>query len=277
MKQAMPLLTAEDYTAFPPAASDYAYAYGDESLQFGELYLPSASARHPVIILIHGGCYTAAYDLKPIGAVARSLAGQGFAVWNIEYRRQDTDGDYPKMFLDVARAADYLRQIADLHGLDLARVISVGHSAGGHLALWLAARHKLLASSRLYLENPLPIRGVVALAAVADLAFALEQDLCAEALPVVMGGRPEEVPVHYQQASPRALLPLGLPQVHIIGSEDARMLDNARLYIADAQALGDEVELIILPEAGHFEIVSTTSSAWPKVQSAILDLSEKVD
>ena len=272
----MPLLAAEDYTAFPPAASDAAYAYGDESLQFGELYLPPASGRHPVIILIHGGCYTAAYDLKPIGAVARALAGQGFAVWNIEYRRQDTGGDYPKMFLDVARAADYLRQIADLHNLDLARVISVGHSAGGHLALWLAARHKLPASSRLYLENPLPIHGVAALAAVADLAFALEQDLCADALPVVMGGRPEEVPVHYQQTSPRTLLPLGLPQTHIIGSEDARMLDNARLYIADAQTLGDEIELIILPEAGHFEIVSTASSAWPKVQSAILGLSEKI-
>ena len=272
----MPLLTAEDYTAFPSAPPDAAYAYGEESLQFGELYLPAASAHHPVIILIHGGCYTAAYDLKPIGAAARALAKRGFAVWNIEYRRQDTDGDYPKMFLDVARAADYLRQIAHRRSLDLARVISVGHSAGGHLALWLAARHKLPASSRLYLENPLPIQGVVALAAVADLTVAFEQDLCADALPVVMGGRPEEVPAHYQQASPRALLPLGIPQTHIIGSEDTRMLANARLYIADAQALGDDIELVILPEAGHFEIVSPTSSAWPKVQAAILNLSKKV-
>ena len=269
----MPLLTAEDYTQFPSAPPDAAYAYGDETLQFGELYLPSA--HHSVIILIHGGCYTDAYDLKPIGAVARALADQGFAVWNIEYRRQNTGGGYPNMFLDVARAADYLRQIAHRRRLNLTRVIAVGHSAGGHLALWLAARHKLPASSRLYLENPLPIQGVVALAAVADLTVAFEQDLCADALPVVMGGRPEEVPAHYQQASPRALLPLGVPQTHIIGSEDTRMLANARLYIADAQALGDKVELVILPDAGHFEIVSPSSAAWPKVQAAILNLSQK--
>ena len=272
----MPLLTAEDYTRFPQAPPDFACAYGDDALQFGELYLPPAAASHPVIILIHGGCYTAAYDLKPIGGVARALAGQGFAVWNIEYRRQDTGGDYPNMFLDVAQAADYLREIAARHNLDLARVISVGHSAGGHLALWLAARRKLPPSSRLHRKNPLPIRGVVALAAVADPAFALEQGLCADALPVVMGGLPSEVPAHYTQASPRELLPLDAPQTHIIGSEDERMLANGRPYVDDARALGGDVEWIILPQAGHFEIVSTASPAWGAVQAAIHALSEKV-
>ncbi len=271
----MPLLTAEDYTRFPQIAPDYAYAYGDHPQQFGELYLPPARAKHPVIILIHGGCYRAIYSLKPISSTARALADQGFAVWNIEYRRQDTGGGYPRMFLDVAQAADYLRQISALHQLNLARVISVGHSAGGHLALWLAARRKLPASSRLHIAGALPIQGVVALAAVANPTLALEQGLCSEALPVVMGGAPQKVPAHYQHGSPQTLLPLGRPHTHIVGGEDATMLNNVRPFIAAAQALGDEAKLIILPEVGHFEIVSTASPAWQAVQSAIMALSEK--
>ena len=271
----MPLLTAEDYTQFPQIPPDYSYAYGDHPQQFGELYLPQTAARRPVIILIHGGCYNAAYSLKPIGAVAKALAGQGFAVWNIEYRRKDTGGGYPRMFLDVARAADYLHQISDLHQLNLAQVIALGHSAGGHLALWLAARHKLPESSRLHLDGALPIQAVVALAAVANPILALERGLCSDALPVVMGGLPEEVPAHYQHGSPPALLPLGVPQTHIIGSADMKMLNNVRPYIAAAQTLGDEVELITLPEAGHFEIVSTASPAWQTVQAAIHRLIEK--
>ncbi len=272
----MPLLTAEDYTQFPPVAPDDAYAYGDHPQQFGELYLPPTRAQHPVIVLIHGGCYQAAYNLKPISSLAKALADQGFAVWNIEYRRQDTGGGYPRMFLDVAQATDYLRQISALHPLNLAQVISVGHSAGGHLALWLAARHKLPASSRLHTAAALPIHGVVALAAVASPTLALEQGLCSEALPVVMGGTPAAVPAHYQHGSPQALLPLGRPQTHIVGSEDATMLNNVRAYMAAAQALGDEAELIILPEVGHFEIVSTASPAWQTVQSAIIALSAKL-
>ena len=265
----MPLLTAEDYQRFPQMPSDYSYAYGDHPQQFGELYLPPAAARHPVIVLIHGGGYHAIYNLKPIGSVAKALADQGFAVWNIEYRRKDTGGDYPRMFLDVAQAADYLYQIADLHHLDLDRVIAVGHSAGGHLALWLAARHKLPQSSRLHIEGALPIQGVTALAAVADPTLAFEQGLCRDALPAVMGGRPQDVPIHYQHGSPQALLPLAAPQTHILGSEDAKIMNNVRPYIAAARALGDEVELIVLPQVGHFEIVATTSSAWQTVQTAI--------
>lgn len=265
----MPLLTAEDYQRFPQTPPDYSYAYGDHPQQFGELYLPPLAARHPVIVLIHGGGYQAIYNLKPIGSVAKALAGQGFAVWNIEYRRKDAGGDYPRMFLDVAQAADYLYQIADSHHLDLDRVIAVGHSAGGHLALWLAARHKLPQSSRLHLEGALPIQGVAALAAVADPILAFEQGLCSDALPAVMGGRPQDVPIHYQHGSPAVLLPLAVPQTHILGSEDAKMLDNVRPYTAAARALGDEVELIVLPQVGHFEIVAPTSSAWQTVQTAI--------
>lgn len=265
----MRLLTAEDYQRFPQTPPDYSYAYGDHPQQFGELYLPSAVVWHSVIVLIHGGGYQAVYNLKPIGAVARALADQGFAVWNIEYRRKDTGGGYPRMFLDVARAADYLYSIADLHHLDLDRVIAAGHSAGGHLALWLAARHKLPQSSRLHLEGALPIQGVAALAAVADPILAFEQGLCSDALPAVMGGRPQDVPIHYQHGSPAALLPLEVAQTHILGSEDVKIMSNVQPYIAAARARGDEVELITLPQVGHFEIVATTSPAWQTVQAAI--------
>ena len=122
-----------------------------------------------------------------MGTVSRALADAGFAVWNIEYRRAGNGGDYPNMFLDVGAAADHLLQIADEHNLDLSGVITIGHSAGGHLALWLAGRHRLTASSPLYSTDPLPIAGVVALAALSDVAFAFERDMGGDPLSLVMG------------------------------------------------------------------------------------------
>ena len=272
----MTLLTAEDYQLFPTVEPQHRYAYGAHSQQFCELTLPSAAPPHPVIILIHGGGYREMYNLRPLGTMVASLAEAGFAVWNIEYRRFGNGGDYPQMFLDVAAAADYLPQIAEAHHLDLRRVISMGHSAGGHLALWLAGRRSIEASSPLYVSEPLAIHGVAALAPLAHVTCGGESQLSSEALMAVMGGAPTDAPSAYRNGCPAKLLPLGVPQVILVGAEDVAMLDNAERYIKAAAAAGDDSQLIVLPGAGHFEIVAVDSKEWRDVRRAVLQLSEKL-
>jgi len=268
----MPVLSVDDYLNFPTVAPDVSYSYGEHPDQYVELFLPETGDNHPVIILIHGGCYREQYSIKPMGRMARALADEGFAVWSLEYRRAGNDGDYPTMFLDVARATDFIREKADTHNLNLNTVIAVGHSAGGHLALWLAGRHKLADDSALYIENPLPIHAVVALAPIADLTFAFEQGQCDGALTVVMGGEPDNAERNYADGSPRALLPLGVPQVHIIGTEDTEMLDNTKPYIESAVEQGDDAKLITIPDVGHFEVVDSTSDVWHIVRDVIVRL-----
>lgn len=271
-----PLLTAEDYLRFPRVEPDFRYAYGNDSQQFGELSLPRAAPPHPVVILIHGGGYREMYDLSPLGSLAASLTEAGFAVWSIEYRRHGNGGEFPQIFLDVAAAADHLKKISGSHSLNLDQVISVGHSAGGHLALWLAGRHRIKDSSLLFVEAPLAVHAVLALAPFADIARLAASDSCSDALLAVMGGRPDEAPGNYASGSPAELLPLAKPQAIIVGSEDTAILENARAYAGAAKALGDEASLTLLPDAGHFEIVSVQSPAWRQVRRSLLDLRERV-
>ena len=271
----MTLLTPEDYLNFPVLDADIRYSYGAHPEQFGDLYLPASAATHPVVILVHGGGYQQMYDLRPMGTVARSLAGAGFAVWNIEYRRAGNGGDYPQMFLDVAAAADFLPTIADRHGLNLASAITVGHSAGGHLALWLAGRRRISATSPLYRSDPMPLAGVVALAALADIGYAMQQETSSDALSIVMGGAPSDAPTNYRDASPRELLPLGVPQVHIVGSEDSTIRDNVRQYL-DAAEIDGDAGFLLIPNVGHFEIVAVTEPAWTTVREAIAALSARL-
>ena len=266
------LLTDQDYLRFPQVDADYRIPYGEHPLQFAELSLPATAPPHPVIILIHGGCYLEIYDLPPTRGMAAALTKLGYAVWNIEYRRHGCGGDFPNMFLDVAAAADHLRQIAAEHELDLARVLSVGHSAGGHLALWLAGRGRIEPGSPLHHAEPLPVQGVLALAPLVDIARAWHAGECAEALPVVMGGSPEDAPEHYRAASPIELLPLGVAQRILIGEHDSSILENVSGYMEAAQAHGDIAQLTIAPAAGHFEVVSVSSQAWAVVCDALVAL-----
>ncbi len=272
----MPLLTAEDYQQFPTVEPHHRYAYGSHAQQFGELTLPETPPPHPVIVLIHGGGYREMYDLRPLGSVVSALAEEGFAVWNIEYRRYGNGGDYPQMFLDVAAAADYLPQIAAARNLDLSRVISMGHSAGGHLALWLGGRRNIESSSSLFTRESLPIHGVAALAPLAHVTEGAESDLSSDALLAVMGGAPTETPSAYRNGCPAQLLPLNIPQRIIVGAEDAAMLDNAKRYIRAASEAGDDARLIVLPGAGHFEIVAVDASEWQDLRRAVLQLRQRL-
>ncbi len=257
-----PLLTAADYALFATEEPDHVYAYGADSQQFAELYLPDAPGPYAVIVMIHGGCYYARYDLRPISGAARSLAAEGFAVWNIEYRRYGNGGEFPAMFLDVGAAADYLREIAEKHALLLDSVIAMGHSAGGHLALWLASRPGLEENDSLYSPEPLPIAGIIGLASIADIGDAMERGICGEALPIVAGSQQANL----RQVSPEQLLPKDIPQIHMLGSQDELIDANLKRYV---EAAGDEAELLILEGAGHFELVAIDAPEWEAVVDAL--------
>lgn len=261
--------TVDDYVALPPVQADHRLHYGLEAQQFGDLYLPDKLGIHPVILLVHGGCWRAQYDLQPLGRFCVALTQAGFAVWNIEYRRLGNGGGWPITFLDVAQAADHLKTVADSFSLDLNCVLAVGHSAGGHLALWLAGRHQLPRHSPLFSLNPLPIKRVLSLAGVADLEAGVSRQICGDGCAELIGGAPEVVPERYAQGSPASLLPLGVPHWHIVGSEDKSVpAEYVQEFVKVAQT-HDEVHLEILADMGHFEPVVVDSPAWPVVKRAI--------
>jgi len=255
--------------------------YGTDPLQFGELRVPSGKGPYPVVEIVHGGCWVAklgnldehivALDL--VRPIAAALTAMGIATWNIEYRRLgNPGGGWPGSFEDVARGTDYLRKIARENNLDLARVVTMGHSAGGHFAIWLAARPKIPSSSELYSKDPLPIRGVVDLDGPGDLkaTIAIQQPVCgAPVVTQLLGGTPEEHPERYRAASPIEMLPIGVPQE----SFASRMFaGQAPAYEEAAKRAGDTVHTVILPNAGHFVFIDPKSSAWPEVVRRTKDL-----
>jgi acetyl esterase/lipase len=252
--------------------------YGSLPLQFGELRVPSTKGPHPVAIVIHGGCWLSKLGTYPPEAVAfnnmrplaAALTAAGIATWNIEYRRLGDDGGgWPGTFRDVASAADHIRALAPVHGLDLSRVISIGHSAGAHFALWLAARPKLPASSDLFTRDPLRLAGVVSLDGPGDLkaTIALQRPVCGS--PVItdlLGGSPEERPDRYRDGSPIEQLPFGIPQVFFTG----QMFDtHSAPYEAAVKRAGDVVETIASPKAGHFVFIDPQSEMWPRVMTSV--------
>ena len=251
-------------SAAEPAAQRI--AYGGDPQQIGELRLPPGSGPFPVAVLIHGGCWRAGIgSTAGMLPIARALAAEGIASWNVEYRGVgDTGGGWPGTFLDVAAATDYVRTLAKTHPLDASRVIALGHSAGAHLALWDAARAKLPATSRLHGDSPLPLRGVVALGGPGDLRTLRADRVCGRGtLNTLLGGTPEAVPEHYADASPAAWLPLGVPQLLVTGSAD-RLIPTGLLipYEEAARRAGDAVELREVEGADHGDLIAPGASAW---------------
>jgi acetyl esterase/lipase len=156
--------------------------------------------------------------------------------------------------------------------LDLSRVVAAGHSAGGHLALWLAGRHKLPEASPLFSAVALPLKGVVSLAGIPDLAEGVKCGICSKACRELLAGLPDEVPERYRHASPVELLPLGVPQWHLVGLLDQDVpVDYLQRYVAVA-GQQDEVHLELLPDVGHYELIVPASSAWSAVRHAVLTL-----
>lgn len=243
------------------------HAYGSDPLQFGELTLPEGPGPHPVVINIHGGCWLSEYKIDPSRALANALARAGIAVWNLEYRRVgDAGGGWPGTFQDVGHGADYLRTLAKEQPLDLSRVVVMGHSAGGHLALWLAARKKIPGTSEIHQDNPIAVKGVLALAPAPELDALQAKGACGNVVDKLVGGAPAAVPERYRCAMPSAMAPLGVRQTLLVGKldEDWRWLGEA--YAEKARAAGDkQIELVMAPEAGHFEFIDPSSTSWPLV------------
>jgi acetyl esterase/lipase len=236
-------------------------AYGPSPDQVGDLYLPMAR-RAPVICLLHGGFWRMPYGRDHIAPLAMELQTLGFAVWNLEYRRVGAPGGgWPGTLEDVGRGIDHLAQLAAQgDALDLSRLTAVGHSAGGHLALWSAAAcngaHSALLPARV---KP---AAAVGLAPVADLRLAYDARCGDGAVERLLGGSPMEVPQRYRIASPAERLPTGVKQllIHGTGDEDVPV-DISRRYARDARAAGDDVDFIELATASHMDLVDTRSSA----------------
>jgi len=256
--------------------ADAHIAYGPAPQQFGELWLPSAKGPAPVIILVHGGCWLKMLPgLECLRHMARALSQQGYAVWNVEYRRLGEEGGgYPGTLLDVAHAADHVRDLAGQYPLDLSRVIAVGHSAGGTMALWLAGRRNLSRTSPLYSADPIRIDAVVNVAGPSDLEqFAPHSPgICMPGTLETFVGKAsrgnEDV---YADTSPASLLPLRIPQVLVYGIYDpAAPPYLGKQYLDTAHAKGDDVRLITIPDAGHFEMVAPWTPAW-KVVADVVD------
>jgi len=251
--------------------------YGPETQQFGDLYVPNEPGPHPIVILIHGGYWRARYGLDLMNSLAEDLAKRGFAAWNIEYRRVgNPGGGWPGTFLDVALATDYLRKLAPSYALDLQRVVPIGHSAGGHLALWLAARphiplfaqHSPLAGSQLpddkeETASPQALAGAISLAGVVDLEMAWRLHLSNDAVVELLGGNISDVPERYVAASPATLLPLGVPQVLIHGTNDDSVpIQLSQAYANAARTLNDPLTYIELEGVDHFDVIDPHSHAW---------------
>lgn len=274
MQLASQFLTPADINALPSRAADHRLAYGADPLQFGDLRMPATVGPHPVAIVIHGGCWLTAFaDLRYSAALSDALRDTGVATWNIEYRRADhPGGGWTGTFDDVADAVDHLRLLAPSHNLDLARVIAIGHSAGGSLALWAAGRSRLAANSALYRSNSLNLLGTLVLGGPGDLrAFArTDCDICGS--PVVarlLGGAADEVPERYAQASPMEMLPLSVRQILITGEHDAAVPQElGDAYVAAACQAGDDARHIVVPDAAHHEYCSPTAATWPFVLQA---------
>jgi acetyl esterase/lipase len=266
-----PLLSTDDALAMPRPEADHRIRYGPDPLQFGDLWLPGSPGPHPVAVLLHGGCWLAEYDLGYMAAFAEALAARDVAVWSVEYRRVGDDGGgWPGTFTDVGAGIDHLRHLVADHPIDLGRVVLVGHSAGGHLALWASGRAVLEPNDPIRGDDPLPVRGVVSLAGIPDLGAYVSDEGCGAAIPALIGGHPGEIPERLRRTSPSAMAPLGVPQVLIAGGRDTIVPPvHAEVHAGIADAVGDRVELVVIDGAGHFELTTPCSIAWQHVVGAI--------
>jgi acetyl esterase/lipase len=276
LSQPARLMTSADLASFESPEPDERIAYGDAPLQFGELRLPNGPGPHPVVILIHGGCWLSEFDITHLRKLAAAITETGVATWALEYRRVgNPGGGWPGTFQDIARGTDHLRVLAKTHPLDLDRVIAAGHSAGGHLALWLAARSKLSDREPFRAENPVLPVAVLGLAPAPDLAYLHEQNICDGVIGKLLGGSPEDQPERYRSASLMSLVPLRVPQILILGDHDRNWTPVGRRYFEAAKAAGDDVHAVEAPESGHFEMIDPDSTSWPLVVGALRDLLER--
>jgi acetyl esterase/lipase len=282
-------MSSEDILSQTPPPADARMAYGNDPNQFFDLRIPRSplhsnhgasstdvipskseparggrgrvegSAFLPVAIVIHGGFWRAKYDLNHAGHLCAALTKAGIVTLNVEYRRVgNPGGGWPGSLQDIEAARRFLPELAKKHKVNVSRLVVAGHSAGGHLALALAARQNHL-------------RGVVALAPVSDPHRAYDFHLSNDAVVEFLGGTPSQVPERYAEASPIEL-PISVPQVLIHGRRDDIVpFQMSRSYVETKRSKGENVRLVE-PDCGHFDLIDPSSQVWPAVQQSVLEL-----
>ncbi|WBB73753.1 alpha/beta hydrolase [Micromonospora sp. WMMD1128] len=255
-----------DVLTRPAPPPDATVAYGDHPDQCADLRRPAGDGpARPLVVVVHGGFWRAEYDRAHTGPMATALAALGHPVAQLEYRRTGPPGGgWPNTLADV-RAG-----VAALPGLAAAALpgrvapvppILVGHSAGGHLALYVAA------------HAPDTVGGVLALAPIADLAEAYRLDLDGGAVAALLGGGPADVPDRYAATDPSALVPIPARTVVMHGSLDQQVpVSTSRSWVAADQAAGGTAILVELAECEHFGLIAPDSVAWPRVVEALRSL-----
>lgn len=268
-----------DLLSRTPLVADHRLHYGRGEFQFGDLWLPKAASQHapvPLVVFFHGGWWRSEYDLAYTGFLCDALRKEGLATWSVEYRRVgDPDGGWPGTFQDAAAGFNFVKTLAAKYPIHLDRVVVAGHSAGGHLAFWIAGRHHIPESSPIYEPRPtVAVHGAVSLAGAVDLR--LTRDLSGfyefagdkRVVRDLMGGQPAEVPDRYQAGNPGDLLPFNLPQWLLQGTEDNQIPPSLPdRWAQNARKVHDLVTVQILNGANHFDVVDPESAAWPAVKA----------
>ena len=258
--------------ALPKPAAGRRIAYGPAPKQFGELRLPKGRGPHPVAILLHGGCWQSAFNLDYLAPLADRLAREGVATWSLEYRGiGDNGGGWPGTFQDAAAGAAKLRVLAKTYSLDLNRVVLVGHSAGGQLALWLAAPPATANSPLSHAAARPKVRGVVGAAAIADLRdYGRGPGDCSQSVAALLGGSPAQFPKRYAATSPSERLPIAVPLRLFVGSLDTIVTrQHEEGFVAKARKRGADIEFTPLEGAGHFDVAVPDSPASRRIRQAV--------
>lgn len=254
---------SEDILSLPAPAADRRVAFGSDSNQFFDLRWPSVRAPQagfPLVINIHGGFWRARYDLAHAGHLCAALTNRGLVTANLEYRRVGNEGGgWPGTFADICQAHDFLVEQAQEYKVDAGRIVIMGHSAGGQLALCLAARRP-------------QVRAAISLAGVVDLQRAYELHLSHDAVVEFLGGAPSEVPERYRDADPMRFSVSNVRQVLIHGPVDEVVpAEFSRAYVAHKKKKKETVGIVEILAAGHYDLIDPWTDAWKLIEKTVLD------
>ncbi len=258
---------SDDILSRQPPPADKRLAYGSDPNQFLDLRLPVREGKgkglSPLVINIHGGFWRAKYNLDHAGHLCAALTAKELATANLEYRRVgNAGGGWPGTFADIRAAYQFLVQHADAEHLDRERIVVMGHSAGGQLALCLAAHES-------------SVKRVVALAGAVDLQQAYQLHLSHDAVAEFLHGTPSEVPEHYQEADPMRLSIPHARQCLIHGSADDTVpVEFSREYVREKRkrSPSEDVSLVEIAGAGHYDLIDPGSAVRKQVEDTVCQL-----